>query len=270
MSAIRTMPLADLRQGLHVSVSQIKSWLMCPRKYQYQYVLGTEPAHRPVALAFGTACHRALEAFYEYLQAHGRKPPVDQVQTAFVDRWAVEVGDPLPLLFDEDQTADQAKDQGVALLGAFYQQGFVPDEVIAVEQPFGIELVDPETAEVCDIPMVGAIDLVARHQGRVWMIEHKTAARRFTADRIAWDFQPTSYLFAARNLGLDNPAAAFQILLKTKKPSCETIPVNRNHESEIEMLDTFQHALRGIEAGAFPRNRGWGCADCQFKHKCGG
>ncbi len=215
-------------------------------------------------------CTEPLETFYEYLQAHGQKPPVDQVQTAFVDRWAVEVGDSLPLLFDEDQSPDQAKDLGVAMLGAFYQQGFVPDEVLAVEQAFGIELPDPETGGVMDIPLVGAIDLVARHQGRVWLVEHKTAARRFTSDRIAWDFQPTSYLLAARNLGLDNPAAAFQILLKTKKPSCETIPLNRNRESEIEMLDTFKHALKGIEAGAFPRNRGWGCADCQFKHKCGG
>jgi CRISPR/Cas system-associated exonuclease Cas4 (RecB family) len=270
MSIIRTEPLANLRQGLHVSVSQIKSWLMCPRKYAHSYVWGTAPAHRPVALAFGTAVHRALEMFYERLRDAGSKPPVDEVQTAFVDRWAVEVRDALPLLFDEGQSADQAKDLGVAMLGAFYQQGFVPDQVLAVEQPFGIELPDPETGGVMDIPLVGAIDLVARHQGRVWLIEHKTAARRFTPDRITWDFQPTSYLLAARSLGLDNPAAAFQILLKTKKPSCETIPLTRDQASEIEMLDTFKHALKGIEAGAFPRNRGWGCADCPFKHRCGG
>lgn len=270
MEALRAVPLADLRRGLHVSVSQIRTWLGCPRKYAHSYVWGTEPAHRPVALAFGTAVHRALEAFYENLQAHGTRPPVDQVQTAFVDRWAVEVRDPLPLLFDDGQDADIVRDQGVALLGAFYQQGFIPDEVIAVEKPFAIELVDPETAEVCDIPLVGAIDLVARHQGRVWCVEHKSAARRFSPDRIAYDFQPTCYLFAARTLGLDNPASAFQVLLKTKKPACETIPLNRDRASEIEMLDTFKHALKGIEAGAFPRNRGWGCADCQFKFRCDG
>jgi putative RecB family exonuclease len=270
MAATRLPPLADLRHGLHVSVSQIKSYLSCARKYQYQYVLGIEPAHRPVALAFGTAVHRALEAFYELLQAHGQKPPIDEVQSAFVDRWGVETRDPLPLMFDEGQTADQAKDLGVAMLGAFYQQGFVPDEVIAVERPFGIELVDPETAEVCDIPMVGAIDLVARHQGRVWLIEHKTAARRFTPDRIQYDFQPSCYVHAAPSLGLDNPTAAFQILLKTKKPTCETIPLNRNQASVNEMIDTVLHALRGIEAGAFPRNRGWACIDCPFKHRCRG
>ncbi len=174
-------------------------------------MLGVEPAHRPVALAFGTAVHRALEAFYENLQAHGTRPPVDQVQTAFVDRWAVEVRDSLPLLFDEGQDAD-----------------------------------------------------------RVWLVEHKTAARRFTPDRIQYDFQPTCYLLAARTLGLDNPAAAFQLLLKTKKPACETIPLNRDRKSEGEFIDTVMHALRGIATGAFPRNRGWGCADCQFKHRCGG
>lgn len=269
MNAIRNTALADLRQGLHVSVSQVKSWLMCPRKYQFQYVLGAEPAHRPVALAFGTAVHRALESFYERLRDDGRKPSVDEVQTAFVDRWAVEVRDPLPLRYDDGQDADGLKDMGVALLDAFCRQGFVPDEVLAVEQPFAMELVDPQTGEVCDIPLVGAIDLVARHQGRVWLIEHKTAARRFTADRIAYDFQPTCYLHAARDLGLDNPAAAFQILLKQKKPTVETIPLTRTENDVNEMIDTFLHALRGIEAGAFPRNRGWACGDCQFKHRCG-
>jgi len=268
MSAIRTEPLANLRQGLHVSVSQVKAWIMCPRKYAHSYVWGTAPAHRPVALAFGTAVHRALEMFYEHLQAHGSKPSVDEVQTAFVDRWTVEVRDPLPLLFD-DETPDQCKDLGVALMGAFCQQGFVPDEVLAVEQPFGIELVDPETGEVCDIPLVGAIDLVAQHQGKVWLVEHKTAARRFTPDRITWDFQPTCYLHASRSLGLENPTAAFQILLKTKKPTCETIPLTRDQASVHEMIDTVFQVLKGIEAGAFPRNRGWGCAGCQYKHRCG-
>jgi len=267
-AVIRNDSLAAMRQGLHVSVSQVKSWLMCSRKYQFQYVLGAEPAHRPVALAFGTAVHRALESFYERLRDDGRQPSVDEVQTAFVDRWAVEVSDPLPLLFDDGQDAGQVRDLGVSLMGAFCQQGFVPDEVLAVEQPFAMELVDPQTAEVCDIPLIGAIDLVARHQGRVWLVEHKTAARRFTPDRIAYDFQPTCYLMASRTLGLDHPAAAFQILLKQKKPAVETIPLTRTENDESEMIDTFLHALRGIEAGAFPRNRGWGCADCQFKGRC--
>jgi putative RecB family exonuclease len=241
---------------------------MCGKKYEFQYVRGIEPAHRPVALAFGTAVHRALEAFYEHIQTHDTKPPVDMVQTAFVDRWAVEVRDPLPLLLDDSQSPEQIQEMGVALMEAFHQQGFVPDEVISVEQPFALELVDPETAEVLDIPLIGAIDLVARHHGRIWLVEHKTAARRFTQDRLQYDFQPTCYLLAARNIGLENPASTFQVLLKTRKPCVETIPLNRDQNSENEMLDTFIHSLKGIEAGAFPRNRGWSCGDCQFKGRC--
>jgi len=103
----------------------------------------------------------------------------------------------------------------------------------------------------------------------VWLIEHKTAARRFTSDRIRYDFQPTSYLLAARTLGLDNPDAAFQILLKTKKPAIDTIPLTRGPKDEDEFVDTALMVLKAIEAGSYPRNRGWGCADCQFKHRCG-
>jgi CRISPR/Cas system-associated exonuclease Cas4 (RecB family) len=41
-----SITLAPKRAELHVSASQIKTWLMCPRKYQYRYVLGLQPEHR--------------------------------------------------------------------------------------------------------------------------------------------------------------------------------------------------------------------------------
>ncbi len=36
------LPVAE-RAELHVSVSQIKTWLLCPKKYFFRYVLGARP-----------------------------------------------------------------------------------------------------------------------------------------------------------------------------------------------------------------------------------
>ena len=272
MNALRTAPLADLRQGLHTSCSQIKAYVGCSQKFLYQYVLGVPPSHRPIALSFGSSVHAALEMFYQRLRDTGEKPPLAEIQSAFVDRLDVELADTsIPLRFDEGQDAGSIKDLGVAVLGAFWDQGFVPDQVLAVEQPFAVDLADPETGEVLDIPLIGAIDLVAVHQGQTVLVEHKTAARRFDQSRLAHDFQPTAYQYASRQIHLPNPRLVFQILLKSvKKPTVETIPVTRSRSSEVEMLSTFVQVLRGVEAGVFYRNRGWACGDCQLRYRCGG
>ncbi len=270
MNVLHSLPPPREREGLHVSVSQVKSYQLCPAKYRHRYVAGTEPSHRPVSLAFGTAVHAALATFYEGLM-NGRRLPVEEVQAAFADRWAVETQDDLPLLFDDGVAEGDVKDQGIALLGAFIQQGFMPEHVLAVELPFQVDLPDPDTGEMLDIDLVGAIDLVAVHQGRTIICEHKTAARRFAEDRLLYDFQPTAYLYAARLLRLPpDPTAIFQVLLKTKKPVVDVISVTRTASAQLEMLETFAHVLKGIEAGAFPRNRGWACAVCEFRRACGG
>ena len=271
MNAVVQKPLAELRQGLHTSVSQISCYLRCPASYNHRYVLGTPPSHKSVALSFGSAIHHALALSYEHLQAHGEKLPVADLHDAFAGRIEVELADKsVPILFDDGQDAGTVKDLGVAMLTSFHDTGFAPDRVVGVEVPFAVDLADPETGEILDIPLIGAVDLIAEKDGHVVLVEHKTAARRFDQTRLRYDPQPTTYQYASRSLRLINPQLVFQILLKQKKPACETIPITRSKESEIEMLHTFVHALKGIEAGVFFRNRGWACGDCGFRRACEG
>ena len=158
----------------------------------------------------------------------------------------------------------------MAMLSSFFENGFVPDKVVGVEVPFAVDLADPETGEVLDIPLIGGIDLVAEKDGRVVLVEHKTAARRFDATRLRYDVQPTTYVFAARSLRIVNPAIAFHVLLKSKGNAVEYTPITRTKADEVEMLQTFASVLKGIEAGVFYRQRGWACGDCQYRRACGG
>ena len=263
--------LAELRQGLHTSVSQISCFLRCPASYNHRYVHGTPPSHKSVALSFGSAIHHALALHYEHMQTHGEKLPLADLHDTFAGRIEVELADKsVPILFDDGQDGGTVKDQGVAMLSSFHEHGFVPDKVVGVEVPFAVDLADPETGEVLDIPLIGGIDLVAEKDGRVVLVEHKTAARRFDATRLRYDLQPTTYTFAARSLRIVNPAIAFHVLLKSKGYAVEYTPITRSKADEVEMLQTFAAVLKGVEAGVFFRNRGWACADCQFRRACGG
>ncbi len=271
MSALAAQPLAKLREGLHVSCSQIKAYQTCSHRYLMQYILGTPPSHRSIALGFGSAVHHALALHYEYQLAHGEMPSVDQLHGWFGDRLDVELADTsIPTRFDDGEDAGKVKDMGVGMLSSFHAKGFVPDSVIGVEVPFGVNIADPATGVVLEPLLVGAIDLVAEKDGRVVLVEHKTAARRFDATRLRYDMQPTTYTFAAKSLRLVNPAVVFHLLLKSKGYPVECVPVGRTKADEVEMLETFAAVLKGIEAGVFHRTRGWACSDCQFRYRCDG
>ena len=48
----------------HLSYSQISTYQMCPLRYKLQYVEQIPPSFRSAALAFGSAIHEAVGAFY--------------------------------------------------------------------------------------------------------------------------------------------------------------------------------------------------------------
>ena len=77
----------ELPDGLYISVSQLKTWLMCPRKYELKYIRGESPAYVPVNLAFGSAIHEALAAFYAEIKSTGSPLRRDLVLDVFLAAW---------------------------------------------------------------------------------------------------------------------------------------------------------------------------------------
>ncbi|MBL6976004.1 MAG: PD-(D/E)XK nuclease family protein [Deltaproteobacteria bacterium] len=270
MSALKAVPLEKLRQRLHVSVSQVNTYIMCAERYRHSYVIGTPPSHRPSALGFGSAVHHALAVFYGFIKAHGKKPSPGRIQAAFSDRWEVELRDSLPIHYKAGEDAGKVKDLGIAMLKKFCDDGFAPDKVVAVEQPFSVAIHEPDTGVILEEALVGAIDLVAEHEGRTVIVEHKSAARRWDQPRLQHDLQPTAYQFAARELGIRNPGLAFQVLLKTRSPQVEFTTVTRSQDQEKEMLSTYTQVLKAVAQGIFWKNRGWMCGDCQYRYRCDG
>jgi putative RecB family exonuclease len=59
------------RNHLHISHSQIWTYLNCSLRYWFQYVKGLPREHTSIALIFGKAIHKALERYYlDFMRDH--------------------------------------------------------------------------------------------------------------------------------------------------------------------------------------------------------
>ena len=260
--------LATLRESLHVSYSQIRSYTICPAKFNHSYILGTAPSHRPVAMVLGGTIHKALAAFYSHVQKSGEAMPLESVCDVYRAAWEAEMDREIPIVFDDGADSGKVLDQGIGLLTAFHAKAQIP-QVVSVEEPFAVDLMNPATGEVRDMKLIGAFDLVTMENNHPVIIEHKTAARRYSKDQLAYDLQPSVYAYAADQMGMDSPDLRYQLLLKTKTPGHMLCDIQRTESDIREMLETIISVLDGIEAEVFYRQRGWACGDCQYAYACG-
>ena len=264
ISIANVTSLQEAREALHVSVSQLKSFLLCPARHRFQYVLRAEPSHRPSALAFGSAIHEALAAFYRELAHAGTRLDAKELAMHFDAVWDGELAREPEILFGDKESAEGLRETGHAMLAAFGTDGYVPAEIVGIEVPFSIPI--PGREEV----LVGAFDLVGRDEdGRLVIVEHKTAARRWSDDQLQYDIQATAYTWAARELGLGDVDVVFQVLLKTKKPAVETYRVQRHEADILEFVRVIDGVMRAVEAGAWWPSRGWLCSSCSVARYCG-
>jgi CRISPR/Cas system-associated exonuclease Cas4 (RecB family) len=261
------MPKPTMPDGLYVSVSQVKTWLMCPRKYELRYIRGVAPEFVPVNLAFGSAFHEALAGYYNEIKVSGVPLRRDLVLDTFRAAWAKAVEGDVPLQADEDDDPGIMIDKGVSMLHAFYEQAGSP-QVESVEHGFAITLHDVATGEPLEEKLVGTMDLLIREEGRLVIIEHKTSARRYTDDQLRYDIQPTAYRIAARESGLGDGALRFQIVTKSKVPAVQVVDVRRNVHDEWDFLRTAGGVLRAIDAGVSYPIRGWQCRSCPYESAC--
>jgi putative RecB family exonuclease len=267
------MTLPNMPDGLHTSISQMKCFLRCPRQYELKYKLGIQPAFMPVAFAFGLSFHGAAAALYSELKATGKLPPREMLVDTFRDAWSRASEGPLPLQVDEDEPVDTGAvtDKGISMLDVFHahvattMNGHV---VEGVEVPFVAALHDPDTGEVLDEQLVGTMDLVLRHGDHRIVVEHKTAARKWSDDQLAFDIQPTGYKFAAQQAGLGDVGLRLQVVTKTKLPVVQVADVERGPRDEDDFLRTAVGVLRAVDAGVAYPVRGWACKGCQFAHAC--
>lgn len=166
------------------TTSRLRTFRECARKHLYKYVLAIQTA-QTYAMAFGTAAHSVLEAWYRAWQAGA-----DRLAAALAAVDAAEL--------DE---IDRVRLRVIAV--AYHQRwGAEPWEVLAVEAEFRYWLGDVE--------MGGKLDALVRDTvtGKVYVVEHKTSTADTSPgapywDRLAIDTQISIYV--------DGAATAFDV-----------------------------------------------------------
>lgn len=261
--------LAELRRAPHTSVSQLKSYMQCPRKYFFHYIEKAEPAFRPLALSVGHAFHAAVQHHLAHSSPE-QLVPSGELHEIFRDslETATQADGP-PLLFEEEeQDLSSVIDIGIRMVDVFVEKVPLPEKVLGIEVPFSLELMHPVTGEVLDFPLVGAIDAVVLENGRLCIWELKTSKRRWGQDQLDFDPQPTAYLMGARRHEMKGPELKLIITTKTKKPDVQVERLVRHRGDEQELAELALSAHRAVRASIDHRVRGWQCRSCQYAGAC--
>jgi CRISPR/Cas system-associated exonuclease Cas4 (RecB family) len=259
----------ESRQHPHVSFTQIDQYLRCPLKYRFTYVDRLEPDFVPAALAFGSGIHRAAAFFFHGL-AEGERRRVDEVQGFFETSWKLETTH-RPLRFGERDTRESLLDLGRRMLGVLCESVAPGMEVVAVEQPFSVPLVNVDTGELIERDLVGSLDLLERDAEGLVVVDLKTSARKYTDLQVEASLQLSVYSYAVSMSEFangDDVRLRFDVLTKTRVPELHRYWTTRDRAASVRLFRLASEVLAAIEAGVFHPNLGWQCRDCQFRSKC--
>jgi putative RecB family exonuclease len=263
-----------LSDQLHLSHSQMFTYLACSLKYLFRYVLGLPPEKISLALPFGSAIHKAIEHYYRALQ-EGGQAPLKHLQELFSERLSHELTEKKDLVVYKKDAPDMdsAIRLGCDMLEAFHTSIDLDGwQVVAVELPLSATLYGPDGVPT-DFNLIGVIDLLLQDStGNLLIVDHKTAARAKSQADVDADLQMTiySYLLAANRYVFPTASVQcrFDVLRKLKAPKLEHYYTQRTAESRKRLAKIATHVLHGIETDVFIPNRSWMCADCEHAAVC--
>lgn len=223
--------------GKHVlTQSTLTTYRACPRLYRLRTVEGYREAVDPKATAFGTAAHKATEAW--------ERAPREQRLSAGVSACAT-MRDPLERL------------QLTELVRGYHARWDAePLEYLAVEQQFCVDLVHPDSGEVHPYWVLsGKIDAIVRHTptGEAFVVERKTKKHgdlsRISdyARRLRMDTQLSVYTVAAQAMGFDPSGCIYDVIAKPgiellratpaeKRKWTKPVKATREHPAEPSRL----------------------------------
>ena len=267
--------LQDLKNTLHVSHSQIFTYLNCSLKYRFMYVEARPQERVSIALPFGSAIHAGLERFYRSLKDKGAKEPIGVLQELFEDHINQELDHAATPIIFKKETPDRKAviEMGIAMLKAFYEgvnlSGF---EIVDIERPLSARLYSSE-GQPTDLKLIGVLDLVLKDEtGRIIAVDNKTASKPYAQATVDDDNQLTCYAYLLAANRYVFPTADVQcrldVLRKLKTPKLEHYHTVRTADQRRRFAKLATAVLAGIEARTFIPQPSWMCSDCAYADAC--
>jgi len=260
---------------LHISYSQIFTYLACSLKYQFQYVEQRPHEHVSIALPFGSAIHSAIERYYRSLKENGVPDQLWEIQDLFEDHLTADLGSrDIPILYKKETPNKKSTIRiGKGLLKTFYENidptGF---EIFGIELPLTARLFN-ENGESMDMVVTGIIDLLLKDaQGNIIAVDNKTAKQPYAQATVDADLQLTSYAYLLASNKYVFPTAdvycRFDVMRKLKTPKFEQHYTIRTAAHRKRFAKIASAVLAGIDTRVFIPSKSWMCSDCQFRKAC--
>jgi len=270
----------------------------CPMRWYYRYGLGikTPPAG---AMKLGSSYHETAAKNYKQKAKSLKDLPLDEMTAYFATSWekGLEQED---VLFEEGETPDGLKDQGVELVKAFRKQiapSVTPASAQNVEEDIRLLMfkpVDPQAApKIYPLPAdyrdagTEAQAILERNE-HDWSYlldatiditdkdaiirENKTAARSPSQDDADKLLDLTTYALAYRLANKKAEAGvAMDVAVKTATPKGLILTSQRSREQIRAHLNRIGMMVKAIDQEIFiPHTNWWGCSKkfCGYWDRC--
>lgn len=265
-----------------IDYSSLSTYMSCPRKFLFQYVMHLRPAGKSIHLVFGSCWHYGLESSYNLLKENPNIKPIDATINsikAFNTLWQL---DGAPHWKDEDIIFPKSPGHAANMYKEYWDRFLRIDaekrEIVAVEAPFVIDLSVYEAG----LPnYIGRIDLILSDGNGIEIIDHKTAKAiyKITPQTFETSFQTDGYLTAGRLYYDKIPSITYRVALCQKsKIDFQPITINKRSAAINHFLSDLMFYIKRILADldqldqdiqectkrtdiikSFPRNCGQAC-----------
>lgn len=212
-----------------LTVSSLRTFRECPRKFKLTYEEGWRPVRDSEALHLGRLVHAGLEAWWR----------------ATGDRLGPAIA----------ASAGQARDPFDQVRGEEIMRGYDTRwagesdrlEVLDVESTFQAPLLAPDSMDAAtDWSLAGKIDLLIR-DGRAEVWEHKTTASEIASDAdpywqtLPMDPQLSTYIVGAESLGYQVEECVYDVLRKPGFRPYKATPTDKKKYKKDGTLYATQH-----------------------------
>lgn len=244
--------------------SKIRTFLNCPRRFEFQYVSKLPEPATTSAVLFGKAMHAALERFHLALVDNLVLLPVDLAPT-FANALDVQAAKHSTILFREGETRASLIAEARRLLD-LYRSVALGFDIMEVEHRFEVALTAQHDSMRGAI-LRGKIDLLTQEPG---IVEFKTTRKRPSMNEQNFDdnLQLLAYAFAHHAAFGVIPSVSFVYFVRGVSPE---IVVYRARPSTTQ-FDFFRSLVEDvrsrIESGVYLPNPSKLCGFCPYQVAC--
>ena len=243
----------------HFSPSSRSTYFICGKRFEYSYIL-ERPRKESAALIIGKAVDSAMQV---YFNDKDKTNPHDTYYK-LIDESILKYSGEEPEIVEE---LEELKERIADALSIYFDEYAPYYEPIVVQKKIQIQI------EGLTLPILGYCDLIAKHYGKKKVIDHKTSGKSINTPKSDHVKQLAVYTLAyMKEESLNEiPDAELHVIVKTKKPKIQIVPVQLSEQIFSDLIDEFFQLQQNIKKNFFPKNReSFLCSEkwCDFYHEC--